>query len=204
MTETPGLMVGYARVSTAEQKLDLQIDALAKEGVRPENMFSDKASGGAGVKRVGFEAMWKTLRAGDTLVVWKLDRLGRSMTELLATVARIQRLGAKLVVVTEKIDTTTITGKFVFHILAAMAEMERDLIIERTIAGQAAGRARGKKPGRRNVLTTEKKDEAIRLLRTGMGVRDVATKIEVGKSVLYTAVNGELAPRLVEQHDEPA
>lgn len=198
MAHTEPLLIGYARVSTSDQKLDLQMDALAKAGVDASRIYADTASGGPGAKRPGFAAAMKACRAGDTLVVWKLDRLGRSLMEVLLVFERLSAKGAGVLVLTDKIDTTTAMGRFVMHILAALAEMERGLIIERTMAGLAAGKARGRVGGRKPSLTPEKEAEAIAMLRAGMTPRVVAQKLGVGKSTIYTKMQGDWAPQLQE------
>src|SRR6266508_1390679 len=139
------MRVGYARVSTHEQTLDLQHDALKNAGC--EKIFSDMI-GGAKVDRDGLADALKFMRAGDTLVVWKLDRLGRSLRHLIDTVTQLQEEGKEFQSITERIDTTTPGGKLIFHIFGALAEFERDLIRERTQAGLAAARARGRLGGR--------------------------------------------------------
>lgn len=198
MAHPEPLLIGYARVSTADQKLDLQMDALAKAGVQPGRIYTDTASGGPGAKRPGFAAAMKACRAGDTLVVWKLDRLGRSLMEVLIVFERLAAKGAGVLVLTDKIDTTTAMGRFVMHILAALAEMERGLIIERTMAGLAAGKARGRVGGRKPSLTPEKEDEAIAMLRAGARPADVAKALKVGKSTIYAKMGGDWAPQLQE------
>jgi len=137
--------VGYARVSTTEQNLDLQIDALTVAGC--ERLFTDTVSGGH-VDRPGLAAALRECRSGDTLIVWKLDRLGRSLPHLVETVRDLGTRGVGFKCVQENIDTTTSGGKLIFHIFASLAEFERDLIRERTTAGLTAARARGRTGGR--------------------------------------------------------
>ena len=156
--------VGCARVSSDDQDLRLQTDALVRAGVHPENIHTDKRSG-ADDKRPGFLACMKDLREGDLLVVWKLDRLGRRLTTLLRTVERLEQRRIGLKVLTDPIDTTTAAGKLMFHMLASFAEFERNLGIERTRAGLAAARARGRIGGRRVQIKPEKYQEAERLMR---------------------------------------
>lgn len=146
--ETP-MKLGYARISKADgsQTLDLQTDALAVAGVTPEHVYKDEASGKRD-DRPGLEACLKALREGDTLYVWKLDRLGRDLKHLVTTVRGLSERGVGLSVLTGQganIDTTTSSGKLIFGIFAALAEFEGDLIRERTMAGLAAARARGRK-----------------------------------------------------------
>lgn len=139
------MLVGYARVSTLEQTLDLQRDALAAAGCR--EVFTDIVSGSV-VERLGLRDALHYLRAGDTLVVWCLDRLGRSLKHLIETVTQLHEREIGFRSLTENIDTTTSTGKLIFHVFGALAEFERDLIRERTTAGLAAARARGRRGGR--------------------------------------------------------
>src|SRR5262249_28068338 len=139
------MLIGYARVSTYDQNLDLQRDALQKAGC--EHIYSDTISGSK-AERKGLEEALAYLRPGDTLVVWKLDRLGRSLKHLIETVNELHGRGIGFRSLTENIDTTTSGGKLIFHIFGALAEFERDLITERTNAGLTAARARGKKGGR--------------------------------------------------------
>lgn len=149
------MLVGYMRVSTAEQSTDLQRDALMSAGVDERNIYRDKASGKRD-DRPGLDACLKALREGDTLVIWKLDRLGRSLRHLVATVQELvdRRIGFRVLTGQgANIDTSTPSGKLVFGIFAALAEFERELIVERTKAGLAAAKARGRKGGRRPKLS---------------------------------------------------
>ena len=193
------MLIGYARVSTSDQNLDLQTDALRKEGVPLGRIYSDKASGGPGTRRPGFDAAKRSCRKGDTLVVWKLDRLGRSLLEVLEVCRLLEKKGAGLRVITDKIDTGSAMGRFVLHILAALAEMERELIRERTVAGLRAAKERGRVGGRRRWKTDPEKDAlAIKLLREGKHPREVAAAIGVSESLIYQRKRGEWAPFLGE------
>lgn len=149
------MLIGYARVSTADQSTDLQKDALMAAGVDERNIYIDKASGKRD-DRPGLEACLKALREGDSLVVWRLDRLGRSLKHLVATVQDLVERGIGFRVLTGQganIDTATASGKLVFGIFAALAEFERELIVERTKAGLAAAKVRGRKGGRKPKLS---------------------------------------------------
>ena len=139
------MRIGYARVSTDDQDLRLQLDALQRAGC--ERVFSDKASG-AKADRAGLTEALDYARAGDTLTVWRIDRLGRSLSQLIDLVGRLKAAGVHLCSLQEHIDTTTAGGELVFHVFAAMAQFERALIRERTMAGLEAARARGRKGGR--------------------------------------------------------
>src|SRR5512147_1183903 len=156
------MLVGYARVSTSDQTLDLQKDALQKAGC--ERIFTDTASG-AKSERMGLDEALSYVRAGDTLVVWRLDRLGRSLTHLIETITALNNRKIGFKSITESIDTTTSGGKLVFHIFGALAEFERDIIKERTQAGLTAAKARGRKGGRPEALTPKKhRDEICKTL----------------------------------------
>jgi DNA invertase Pin-like site-specific DNA recombinase len=147
--------IGYARVSTSEQKLDLQLDALRAAGC--ERLFTDTVSG-AKAARPGLEQALAACQTGDVLVVWKLDRLGRSLPHLVQTVRALGDRGAGFQSLRESIDTISSGGRLVFHLFAALAEFERDLIRERTHAGLAAARARGRKGGRPKGVNRAKQD----------------------------------------------
>lgn len=144
------MRIGYARVSTTDQHLQLQTDALHVAGC--ERVFTDMVSGARG-ERPGLMAALAACRPGDTLVVWKLDRLGRSLSHLVGTVRDLGAQGIGFTSLQEQLDMTTTGGKLVFHIFAALAEFERDLIRERTNAGLAAARARGRQGGRQRAST---------------------------------------------------
>src|SRR5947209_6311689 len=141
------MLIGYTRVSTNEQNLDLQRDALLKAGVSQKDIYTDKVTG-VKADRPGLTLAISHLRAGDTLVVWRLDRLGRSLRHLIETVTTLREQGISFKSLTENIDTATATGTLVFQIFGALAEFERNLITERTIAGLDAARARGRTGGR--------------------------------------------------------
>ena len=180
------MLIGYARVSTADQNLDLQHDALAKAGC--EKVFDDKASG-ARDDRPGLAAALSHCRSGDVLVVYKLDRLGRTMRGLVELVADLARREVEFRSLSDGIDTTTTMGRFTFHLLGAISEMERDLIRERTQAGLAAARARGRQGGRKPILTAKKLDAAKVLLQDrNRSVGEVAKELGVGRTTLYRAL----------------
>src|SRR5438105_4559167 len=179
------MLVGYARVSTQDQTLDLQQDALEKAGC--ERILTDTISGSI-QERKGLEEALSFLRAGDSLVVWRLDRLGRSLKHLIETIAQLNARGIGLRSITESIDTTTSSGMLVFHIFGALAEFERDLIRERTQAGLVAARARGRLGGRPRGLSTQAEATALAaetLYREGqLSVRQIAAKLNIAKSTL--------------------
>lgn len=184
--------IGYARVSTADQDLAPQLDVLRAKGCHP--IYSEHASGKHADRPELAQAM-KALRAGDTLVVWRLDRLGRSLPDLIATVNELADRGVAFESVTEAIDTTTASGKLVFNIFASLADFERHLIGERTRAGLAAGRARGRMGGRPPALTSRQLREA-RLLLTDpeATVTAVAERYGVSRTTLYKGLR-ELAAK---------
>ncbi|WP_244638290.1 recombinase family protein [Agrobacterium fabrum] len=169
--------IGYARVSTVDQHLDLQRNALRLAGCN--RIFEDHGVSGTNEQRGGLSSMLKALRRGDILVVWRLDRLGRSIVHLISMVESLKRRGVGFVSLTESIDTSSAGGQLIFHILAALAEFEKSLIRERTIAGIAAAKARGKLPGRRPALTELQCREIRTMLNAGASVREIAQKYNV-------------------------
>ena len=156
------MLIGYARVSTQDQNLDLQFDALVTAGVDRSRIYADKASG-ASAGRPALEECLRSLRPGDTLVVWKLDRLARSVRDLVSIAAQLQAGSVDLKIITQGIDTTSVGGRLVFNIMAAIAEFERDLIRERTMAGLQAAKERGRRGGRKPKLTGNKAEMARQL-----------------------------------------
>ena len=181
--------IGYARVSTGEQTLDLQLDALSKAGCG--KIYQETASG-AKADRPVLEEVLSYLRSGDTLVVWRLDRLGRSLGHLIDTVSALAERGIGFKSLTEQIDTTTSGGKLIFHVFGALAEFERDLIRERTQAGLAAARARGRLGGRPKKLADAKQLALARSLYEG-GETDIETicrTLGISRATLYRALKG--------------
>ncbi len=177
---------GYARVSTLEQDEALQRDALT--AARCDRIFIDKASGQL-ESRPALDALLGQLRPGDTVVVWRLDRLGRSLRHLMETVADLERKGVAFRSLTESIDTSTPGGKLVFHLFGALAEFERDLIRERTLAGLAAARARGRTGGRPTVWTPEKLRTARTMYEDGQqDVATIARVLGVSRASVYRAM----------------
>jgi DNA invertase Pin-like site-specific DNA recombinase len=178
-----GHLLGYARVSTTDQQPHLQVDALTAAGCY--RVFTETASG-ARTDRPTLEQLLDQLRPGDTLVVWKLDRLGRSLRHLVDTVTGLADRGIGFRSLQESIDTTTPGGKLVFHVFAALAEFERDLIRERTNAGLAAARSRGRHGGRPSVLTGHKLQVAEEMYRSGQyTVAAIAKTLGVSRASLY-------------------
>ncbi len=176
------MLIGYARVSTPEQDLTPQLEALRSAGC--ERTFSDKASG-ATADRAGLADALSHARTGDILVVWKLDRLGRTMRGLIDLSSDLAARGIGLKSITDGIDTAGTAGKLVFHIMAAMAEMERDLVRERTTAALIVARREGRVGGRKTVMTPKRLEAARKLLSSGMTAREIAPTIGVSIATLY-------------------
>ena len=180
------MLVGYARVSTGDQTLALQQDALAKAGC--ERVFTDTLSG-AHADRPGLTEALAYARSGDTLVVWKLDRLGRSLRHLIETIRLLHERGVGFRSLTEQIDTTTSGGKLIFHVFGALAEFERDLIRERTQAGLAAARARGRQGGRpRSAAVADAKQVAMAQALyndKSTSIADICKTLRISRATLY-------------------
>ncbi len=195
------MLIGYTRISKADgsQNMDLQKDALLQEGVHPDYIYEDMASG-KNDDRSGLKSCLKNLRAGDILIVWKLDRLGRNLAHLVNTVQDLEKREIGFKVLTGQganIDTTTASGKMIFGIFAALSEFERELIRERTMAGLAAARARGRNGGRKFALTKSQ----LRLAQASMSNRDIkisefCKEIGITRSTLYRYISpeGEIRP----------
>jgi DNA invertase Pin-like site-specific DNA recombinase len=174
--------IGYARVSTQEQNLNPQEQALKQAGCT--KIFEDQISGSRG-DRPGLAKALEILRAGDTLVVWKLDRLGRSVKQLVDLVGELQEQDIQFRSLTDSIDTSTSSGRFFFHVMASLAQMERELIVERTQAGLAAARQLGRVGGRKRQMTDSKIASAKKLLATGVSPREVAKNLGISVPTLY-------------------
>ena len=179
------MLIGYARVSTYEQTLNLQKDALEKAGCT--KIYTDTASG-AKTERIGLEEALSYVRKGDTLVVWRLDRLGRSLPHLIATMTDLEERGIGFKSLTENIDTTTSGGKLIFHIFGALAEFERNLIRERTNAGLTAARARGRRGGRPKALTGKQLTIARDLYKKRHPIPEICRTLKISKATLYRAL----------------
>lgn len=182
-------IIGYARVSTADQNTGMQVDALKAAGCI--KVFTDVASG-VKTARPGLDEMLQYLRPGDTLVVWKVDRLGRSLSHLVQLVEDLGKRGVAFRSLTDAgIDTSTPQGKMIFGIMAVLADFERELIRERTILSLKKARAEGRIGGRRPAITPQKIEKARFLIADGMSVRDTAKALKVGKTALYAALSAE-------------
>ncbi|MCI1437024.1 MAG: recombinase family protein [Acetobacter indonesiensis] len=185
--------IGYARVSTDDQHLDLQRDALTQAGC---GVIYEETASGKNAVRPELEQCRKALRAGDSLVVWRLDRLGRSLPDLVQIVADLEQQGVGFESLAEKIETASAAGKLVFHVFAALAEFERGLIRERTQAGLASARARGRVGGRKPKLDDQQVREIKALLRDpDIQVAEVARRYGVSRTTLYKHV-GVISPRM--------
>ena len=187
------MLVGYVRVSTNDQNTDLQRNALM--GADCELIFQDKISGKTS-ERPGLKKALRSLQAGDTLVVWKLDRLGRSMRHLVMLTEELRERGVNFRSLTDSIDTSTPMGRFFFHVMGALAEMERELIVERTLAGLAAAREKGRTGGRRRIMTPDVISRAERMLAHGATLHQIALVLEVSVKTLYRYIPAEKQHRL--------
>lgn len=182
-------LVGYARVSTVEQNLDMQIAALKAAGCT--EIFTDQGLSGADFQRPGLLKALRQIKRGDMLVVWRLDRLGRSLVDLIRTVNGLSNRGCDFRSLTESIDTSSSGGRLVFHMMAAMAEFERAIISERTKAGMEAARARGSHIGRRRSMTTEQTEAARLAIEIDLEpVAEVAARYQVHPKTLARVLRG--------------
>src|SRR2546421_10501924 len=181
------MLIGYARVSKTEQHLELQLDALNKAGC--EHIFTDKITG-IKTERNGLQEALSHLRKGDTLVVWRLDRLGRSLKHLIETLTGLREKGIEFKSLTENIDTSTPTGILIFHLIGALAEFERNLIRERTIAGLEAARARGHNGGRPEVDASATKVAMAKKLYADKttAISDICKTLNISRATLYRYV----------------
>lgn len=186
LSQNDHMKVGYARISTDDQNLDLQRRALVAAGC--EKIFEDQISG-ASTKRPGLDEALALCGSDDVLVVWKLDRLGRSLSHLITVVQELGDKGCGFQSLSENIDTTTAGGRLVFHLMGSLAEFERALIAERTRAGLAAARMRGVRIGRRKAMDPEQVRHARALLEAGERPTDIARTFQVGRSTLYRALD---------------
>jgi len=185
------MLIGYARVSTQDQNLNLQTEALISAGCL--KVFDDKISGSQS-ERPGLAKALEMLRDGDTLVVWKLDRLGRGVKNLVDLVGQLQKQGIQFKSLTDAIDTSTPSGRFFFHIMAILAEVERELTVERTRAGLEVARQLGRKGGRKRQMTESKIESAKKLLANGVPPRDVAKNLGVSVPTLYRWIPASAHP----------
>ena len=183
------MLIGYARVSTHDQNLDLQKDALQAAGC--EKIFVDELSGAAAT-RPGLRQAMDALREGDVLLVWRLDRLGRSLRNLIELVGQLDERKVGFRSLQEAMDTSTSGGKLIFHVFGALAEFERNLIRDRTQAGLSAARARGKTGGRQKKLDEKQRELVVRLYNEGRSVKDICHSLSISKPTFYRYVREEL------------
>ena len=182
--------IGYARISTEEQSLNLQLDALRKAGCA--KIYKDIGVSGAAQKRKGLQQALKVISEGDTLVVWRLDRLGRSLPHLISTVAELSERGVHFNSLTEAIDTTSPGGTLIFHMMGALAQFERTLIVERTQAGLVAAKKRGVKLGRPSKLTREQLIHAKQMIDSGEKTQAAMARVYgVNRATLWRALKNE-------------
>lgn len=201
MDEMSGHLIGYARVSTADQNEDLQLDAL--NGAGCARIFTDRVSG-VKQERPQLDAMLESLLPGDVLIVWKLDRLGRSLRHLVEVVEDLAEKGIGFKSLRESIDTTTAGGKLVFHIFAALAEFERELIVERTHAGLKAARERGRKGGRVRKFGDDKVKIARKMYESeDYTVQEIATTLGVSRGTIYNYI-GDLVKKASDESSAAA
>jgi len=176
------MLVGYARVSTLDQNLDLQLSALEEAGCG--KLYQDQISG-TKANRPGLSMALEVLRKNDTLVVWKLDRLGRTVKGLIDLVNFLHQKEIHFKSITDNVDTSTPAGRFFFHVMASLAQMERELLAERTKAGLAAAKAKGRVGGRKRKMTQSKIESAKQLLSSGTLPKDVAQNLGISVPTLY-------------------
>lgn len=185
------MLYGYARVSASDQKAQLQLDALQAAGC--QQVFVDEGISGSRTTRPALSKAFAALKAGDVLVVWRLDRLGRSLSHLIQLAGQLDEQGIGFRSLTEAIDTTSSSGRLLFHIMGALAEFERNLIVERTQAGLAAAKRRGTRLGRRPKLTPAQVDHAAKLIEGGESPRNVARTLGVSPATLYRLLRATAA-----------
>lgn len=184
------MLIGYMRVSTdtERQTTNLQKDALLKAGVDTRHIFEDRTSG-AKDKRPGLDKALEFLQSGDCLVVWKLDRLGRSLSHLLSIVSDLHKRGIGFKSITEQMDTTTAHGEFLFNVFGSLAQYERALIKERVVAGLEAARRRGRIGGRPKVISEEKMEAILEALRDGISKAAICRNFGIKRTTLYDALS---------------
>lgn len=180
--------IGYARVSTKEQNLQLQLDALEKAGCARRDIYADDGVSGKFASRPQLDACLEALQPGDTLNVWRLDRLGRSLQHLIAVVNELKDRGVAFRSLTDGFDTSTASGKLVFHVFGALSEFERDLIIERTMAGLQVAKDRGYIGGRQPKLSGEQVRTVRQMLNSGFTISAVARTFQVSRTTIHRVI----------------
>lgn len=176
---------GYARVSTKDQNIGMQVDALVDAGVERENIFTDEGVSGKRSSRPGLDAMLGKLREGDEVVVWRLDRLGRSMIHVAQLGENFKNQGVGFKSISDGVNTSSSTGRLLFNLLVSVAEYEREMIIERTTAGLASARAQGKTGGRKKVMTPELARTIDSLVKGGHKATEIASTLKVSRATAY-------------------
>lgn len=185
------MKIGYARVSTKDQVLDLQLDALNKAGC--EVVHKDTGISGSTSSRPGLDSCLASLKAGDCLVVWKLDRLGRSLEHVMSLMKQFEERGVDFKSITEGFDTTTPAGKLLFHIIGSLAQFERELIRERVMAGLEAAKANGKKLGRKFTIKPEDVSRAVSLYQGGKSFGEVAAELGISRASAHRIVRKHIS-----------
>jgi DNA invertase Pin-like site-specific DNA recombinase len=182
--------IGYARVSMCSQDLALQLDALKNAGIAETDIYVEKISGRLSkAKRPQLNVCLKRLKEGDSLVVWKLDRLGRSLKDLINIIQELEDRKIRLSSLTETIDTSSPTGRLIFHVIAAFGEFERNLIKERSIAGLAAARKRGVVFGRRQKLSSQEQKKLIESYKSGTPIKEINKQFSISKTYIYNCLH---------------
>jgi len=180
---------GYTRVSTAEQNHGLQVDAITKQGVNQDHIYSDTMTGvSVAVRRPGFEAMRAKLKAGDEVIAWRLDRLGRSMADCVTTMDALHKAGIRIRTIEDNLDSGSDFGRAMLGIMASLAELERETIRRRVNAGIAAAKARGVHCGRRPVATIETARVIREYQSQGMRIPDIARRLKISRASVYNAL----------------
>jgi DNA invertase Pin-like site-specific DNA recombinase len=182
----------YGRVSTLDQNAQLQRNSFAERGIHKDNVYVDEGVSTRLAHRPKLEAVLDQLKEGDRLTVWRLDRLGRSVTNLIHLVEQFGNKGVEFVSIKENIDTTTVSGRLMFHIFAAIAEFERDLIRERTMAGLAVAWSSGKQKGRPKALTEEQATLVYDLINSGQTIAAISRTMRVHRSTIYRTIKARV------------
>jgi DNA invertase Pin-like site-specific DNA recombinase len=190
------MFIGYARVSTVDQNPALQLDALKTAGC--EKVFTDEGVSGGAIKRPALDEALAALKPGDVLIVWKLDRLGRSLSHLIQITKQLGASDVGFRSLSESIDTTNAPGRLLFHIMGALAEFERSLIVERTRAGMASAKQQGTKLGRKPKLSNDQIEHARKLIDSGESPRHVAKTIGVSTATLYRSIPAAASNRALD------
>lgn len=190
-----GRLLGYARVSTADQRVDLQLDALTAAGVPDKLIFRDEGVSGARSQRPGLDRLLAEAHTGDTIICWRLDRLGRSVVHLSGLAHELTEQGVRIRSLSDGVDTSTTTGRMLLGLLATLAEYEREVIRERVIAGVQAARRAGKVLGRKPRLLPHQCEDARRMREAGASYGEIARHYNLDRAVIWRAINGRGVPK---------